>query len=135
MLADRQPVRLGAAVGVPARVDVQGRHRRRRRSTPAHYTPDSIINGNSPITVSGVPLENDGNQSWGPITLTKALTYSVNTVFAQVGEKLGIDTMATYMKRFGFYSTPPLDFPKDEMAASGEAARARRGRVPAPTSA
>ncbi|MGO9751734.1 MAG: peptidoglycan D,D-transpeptidase FtsI family protein [Solirubrobacteraceae bacterium] len=97
------------------------------------YTPDSVINGNSPINVSGVPLENDGNFSWGPITLTKALTNSVNTVFAQVGEKLGVDTMAQYMKRFGFYSTPPLDFPADEMAPSGECCRAN-GELLSPTS-
>jgi peptidoglycan glycosyltransferase len=83
------------------------------------YTPLSLINGDSPIMVSGVPLTNDGNQSWGPITLTRALTYSVNTVFAQVGERLGLDRMAIYMKRFGFYSVPPLDYPKDEMTASG----------------
>ncbi len=84
------------------------------------YTPGSIIDGKSPLTVSGVPLENDGNQDYGPITLTKALTYSVNTVFAQVGERLGVATLAAYMKRFGFYATPPLDFPAGEMAASGE---------------
>ena len=35
------------------------------------YTPDSIINGDSPITVSGVPLSNDSGQSWGPITLRR----------------------------------------------------------------
>jgi penicillin-binding protein A len=84
------------------------------------YTPDSTIVGNSPITVSGVPLENDGNQSWGPVTLTKALTYSINTVYAQVGEALGRQTMARYMKRFGFYSIPPLDYPRGQMIASGE---------------
>jgi peptidoglycan glycosyltransferase len=95
------------------------------------YTPLSLINGNSPIMVSGVPLTNDYNQSWGPITLTKALTYSVNTVFAQVGERLAIDRMAAYMKRFGFYSVPPLDFPTDEMTASGERLG---GRLLSPTS-
>ena len=41
------------------------------------YTPESVVNGNSPVTVSGVPLENDGNQSFGDISLTQALTYSV----------------------------------------------------------
>ena len=99
------------------------------------YTPNSLINGKSPLIVSGEPLENDGNISWGPITLTKALTYSVNTVFAQVGEHLGIDTMAEYMKRFGFYSVPPLDFPKGEMTASGERIYTRNGsRLLPPTS-
>jgi peptidoglycan glycosyltransferase len=82
------------------------------------YTPDSVINGDSPITVSGVPLENDGNQSWGPQTLTTAMTYSINTIFAQVAERVGRSRMADYMKRFGFYSLPPLDYPPAEMRAS-----------------
>jgi peptidoglycan glycosyltransferase len=96
------------------------------------YTPNSIINGNSPVTVSGVPLENDGNQSWGPISLTTALTNSVNTVFAKVGEALGRQTMTEYMKRFGFYAKPPLDFPPLEMGTSG--AKAPNGNPLLPTS-
>jgi penicillin-binding protein A len=82
------------------------------------YTPDSVINGNSPLTVSGVPLQNDGNQSWGPQTLTTAMINSINTIFAQVAERAGRSRMATYMKRFGFYSRPPLDYPRDERIAS-----------------
>jgi penicillin-binding protein A len=82
------------------------------------YTPNSIVDGNSPVTVSGVPLSNDGDQSFGEITLTDALTYSVNTVWAPVAEHVGIKTMTEYMKRFGFYSTPPLDYPSDEMLPS-----------------
>jgi peptidoglycan glycosyltransferase len=82
------------------------------------FTPNSVINGKSPIIVSGVPLENDGNQSWGPQTLTTAMTYSINTIFAQVAERVGRARMADYMKRFGFYSTPPLDYPPLEMRAS-----------------
>jgi len=83
------------------------------------YTPNSIINGNSPILVSGVPLANDGNKDWGPQTLTTAMTYSINTIFAQVAEQLGRATMAEYMKRFGFYSKPPLDYPPEQIRASG----------------
>ena len=82
------------------------------------YTPSSIVNGNSPILVSGVPLANDGNKSWGPQTLTTAMTYSINTIFAQVAEHLGTATMTDYMKRFGFYSKPPLDYPPEQMRAS-----------------
>jgi peptidoglycan glycosyltransferase len=82
------------------------------------YTPNSVVNGNSPKTISGVPLQNDGNQSFGGIDLIKALTYSVNTVWAQVAESVGRGTMTKYMKRFGFYSKPPLDYPPDEMVAS-----------------
>jgi peptidoglycan glycosyltransferase len=82
------------------------------------YTPDSLINGNSPKTISGVPLQNDNNQSFGQITLTKALTDSVNTVFAQVAENVGRPTMTKYMKRFGFYALPPIDLPSDELRKS-----------------
>ncbi len=82
------------------------------------FTPSSTINGNSPVTVSGVPLSNDLNQSFGSIDLTTALTYSVNTVWAQVAEQLGRATMTKYMRRFGFYVKPPLDYPPDELVAS-----------------
>ncbi len=96
------------------------------------YTADSLIDGASPKTISGVPLQNDLNESFGEITLTKALTLSVNTVFAQVGVALGRDTMTQYMKRFGFYAKPPLDYPADQRIASGE--RDAHGKLLLPTS-
>jgi peptidoglycan glycosyltransferase len=82
------------------------------------YTPNSTVNGKSPVTISGVPLSNDNNQTFGTIDLTTALTYSVNTVWAQVAEAVGRGTMTEYMKRFGFYAKPPLDYPPDELNAS-----------------
>lgn len=84
------------------------------------YTPDSVINGDSPKPISGVPMRNDLGESFGDITLTTAMTNSVNTVFGQIGEALGKETMGEYMRRFGFYQRPPLDYPEDEMVASGE---------------
>jgi peptidoglycan glycosyltransferase len=82
------------------------------------YSPSSTVNGDSPKTISGVPLSNDGNKSWGDIDLTTALTYSVNTVWAQVAEHVGRPTMTKYMQRFGFYFKPPLDYPPDELNPS-----------------
>jgi len=95
------------------------------------YTPDSIINGGSPKVISGVPLANSHGASYGNITLTEALTKSVNTVFAQIGEDLGKATMGEYMRRFGFYSKPPIDYPADQVLASGEY---RNGRLLDPES-
>jgi peptidoglycan glycosyltransferase len=96
------------------------------------YTPNSILDGKSPIKVSGVDLANDNGEQFGQITLTTALTHSVNTVFAKIGEDLGKPTMAKYMKRFGFYSKPPLDYPSSQMLASGE--YGRNGQLLSPTS-
>ncbi len=82
------------------------------------YTPNSVVNGSSPVNISGVPLSNDNNQPFGDISLTTALTYSVNTVWAQVAEALGRSTMTRYMKRFGFYAKPPIDLPSGEVDTS-----------------
>jgi peptidoglycan glycosyltransferase len=84
------------------------------------YTPDSRVSGRNGKVISGVPLNNDAGESFGDITLTEALTHSVNTVFGEVGEKLGKDTMREYMKRLGFEAPVEVDLPPDERAASGE---------------
>jgi peptidoglycan glycosyltransferase len=84
------------------------------------FTPQSTLSGRNDVLVSGVPLGNDDDESFGQITLTEALTKSVNTVWAQVAVKLGKPTMGRYMNRFGFDRKPELDYPAEEMSASGE---------------
>jgi peptidoglycan glycosyltransferase len=83
------------------------------------FTPDSALSGKSPRRIGGVALSNFGGTSFGQITLTTALTNSVNTVWAQVGERLGKRTMYEYMRRFGFNRRPPIDLPADELRTSG----------------
>jgi len=82
-------------------------------------TPDTVIDGSSPKTISGVPLENAGGESFGPISATDALTNSVNTYWAQVGERIGRETLVEYMKRYGFYADPKLDYPDTQKIPSG----------------
>jgi len=84
------------------------------------FTPESMLSGRNGILISGVPLDNDDDESFGQITLTQALVHSVNTVYAQVAEKLGKRTLARYMDRFGFNRVPRLDYPGEEMSVSGE---------------
>jgi penicillin-binding protein A len=95
------------------------------------FTPESTVSGRDNVRISGVPLQNDENENFGQITLTEALAKSVNTVWAQVAERLGKQTMARYMSRFGFDSKPRLDYPAEEMSSSGEY---RRQHLVAPTS-
>jgi peptidoglycan glycosyltransferase len=84
------------------------------------FTPESTVNGRDNVPISGVPLQNDNNENFGQITLTQALAKSVNTVWAQVAEKLGKQTLERYMSRLGFDHKPQLDYPSDEMSSSGE---------------
>ena len=95
------------------------------------FTPQSTLSGRNDVLISGVPLGNDDDESFGQITLTEALAKSVNTVWAQVAEKLGKRTMARYMNRFGFDRKPELDYPTEQMSSSGEYFR---GRILPPTS-
>jgi peptidoglycan glycosyltransferase len=82
-------------------------------------TPETAINAPGTLDVQGQPLQNDFTQDWGSITLDTALTNSVNTWFAQLGERVGEDTLFEYMDRFGFNATPAIDLPDREVYRSG----------------
>jgi len=90
------------------------------------FQPDSRVSGKNGKVISGTPLNNFGSQDYGDITLTEALTHSVNTVWAEVGVKLGRSTMQEYMDRFGFGKKPPMDYPRDQMEISGPR---RKGKI------
>jgi penicillin-binding protein A len=83
------------------------------------FTTSSVLSGRSPQVIDGVPLSNSGGEQFGDIDMTTALTNSVNTYWAQVGEKLGKQTMFKYMDRYGFDAKPRLDYPGFQLAASG----------------
>jgi peptidoglycan glycosyltransferase len=95
------------------------------------YQPDSRVSGKNGKIISGTPLKNFGGEDFPDVDLTFALTHSINTVWAEVGVKLGRSTMADYMERFGFGAKPPMDFPSDQMSTSGSY---RKGKVISETS-
>jgi penicillin-binding protein A len=82
-------------------------------------TPETAIDAPGELDVQGQPLQNDFTENFGPITLDTALTNSVNTWFAQLGEQVGEETLFEYMDRFGFNSTPAIDLPEDQVYPSG----------------
>jgi len=95
------------------------------------YEPGSKVSGKNGKVISGTPLRNFGGEDFGDVDLTFALTHSINTVWAEVGVKLGKSTLADYMERFGFGSKPPMDFPPGQMSTSGSF---RKGKVISETS-
>lgn len=82
-------------------------------------TPDTVLSGASPQTFSGVELANAGGEQFGDIDMRMALTNSVNTYFAQLGEMVGPETLLDYMGRFGFGKDPEVQLPDEQKAASG----------------
>lgn len=83
------------------------------------FTPETVLNADSGVPISGVPLANSGDQDFGEIDMTTALTNSVNTYWGQVGEQLGNEIMFEYMDRFGFNGAPPVEYPSEQLNASG----------------
>jgi penicillin-binding protein A len=84
------------------------------------YTPESTFYDPGYCTVYGKRVNNfDTTRPYGTVTLFDALTYSVNSVFCNIGLKLGAKRILDTAKRFGFYEKPPLETPADERLASG----------------
>jgi peptidoglycan glycosyltransferase len=71
------------------------------------------------ITDEGHALCNAGTESYGTINLETALTNSVNTYFAQLGQHLGQTRLEATMRKFGFFQLPQFTYPTDEMNPSG----------------
>jgi len=82
-------------------------------------TPETTIDAPGTLEVQGQELHNDFDESFGPIALDTALTNSVNTWFAQLGEQVGEDTLFEYMDRFGFNGKPAIDLPPNQLSTSG----------------
>jgi peptidoglycan glycosyltransferase len=84
------------------------------------YTPESTFVDPGYCTVYGKRVNNfDTSRPFGTIDLTSALAYSVNSVFCNIGKKLGAKAILDTAKRFGFYERPPLETPADERLPSG----------------
>lgn len=63
---------------------------------------DSTWDGNSPRSFPGYPnLHNEGNQSYGQITLQQAIDNSVNTVFVDLAMKVGVEKVKEAAIRAG----------------------------------
>ncbi len=61
------------------------------------------VNGSSVVNYSGSPS--------GEMDMDTALTFSVNTYFAQLALQMGPEVFVDYSERFGMNGTPPFDYP------------------------
>ena len=84
-------------------------------------TPSSTFNDPGYCTEYGQRVNNyDTSSPFGTVTFAQAMQNSINSVFCNVGKDiLGARRIVDKMKRFGFYSVPPLETPVNERAISG----------------
>jgi peptidoglycan glycosyltransferase len=84
------------------------------------FEPASTFYDPGYCTVYGKRVNNfDTSRPFGNVTLATALQYSVNSVFCNIGLKLGARRILKQAKAFGFYDRPPLETPESERRASG----------------
>ena len=75
-------------------------------------TPNTLVNDQAGMHLSGTNWfpANDSNIYYGTVTIYQALQYSLNTVAAQIVDKLGPQTSYNYLStKLGFTSLVPAD--------------------------
>jgi peptidoglycan glycosyltransferase len=87
------------------------------------FRPDSTFVDPGYCEEYGRRISNAGNpeapETFGRLALSTALQHSVNSVFCNIGKQMGAKVILEYAKRFGFYSSPPLETPPSERYPSG----------------
>jgi len=89
------------------------------------FTPTSQFNDPGYCVEYGKHVSNAGNpdqngpETYGNVTLAQGFQHSINSVFCNVGKQIGGLTILKYARKFGFYSTPPLDTPANQRVPSG----------------
>jgi penicillin-binding protein A len=73
------------------------------------------------FVLNGQAITNFGGAKYGAHTLEVALTKSINTTFARIGQDLGPQALGATMSAFGFGQTEPalLDLPTSMLVPSG----------------
>lgn len=66
------------------------------------------------VLVSDQRIQNWNGESFGTVTFTDVVKYSLNTGFALVGLDLGAARLTEYAKRFGFGSLTGIELPAEE---------------------
>jgi peptidoglycan glycosyltransferase len=84
------------------------------------FTPSSTFYDPGYCEEYGQRVNNyDTSSPFGTVTLAQGMQNSINSVFCNIGKTLGGRRLVDKMKRFGFYSVPPLETPVNERAISG----------------
>jgi peptidoglycan glycosyltransferase len=87
------------------------------------FSPGSVFDDPGYCIEYGKRVFNYSDQGtpsgYGRVTFADAVENSINSVFCNIGKRLGPDPILDYAEKFGFYEEPPLELPSNEVAPSG----------------
>jgi peptidoglycan glycosyltransferase len=89
------------------------------------FTPTSVFQDPGYCIEYGQRVNNftnhdqKGPEAFGTLSLATGFTDSVNSVFCNIGKRLGMHNLMNYARRFGFDQKPSIDLPSNALAISG----------------
>lgn len=87
------------------------------------FTPSSEFDDPGYCVEYGKRVFNYSDQGtpsgYGRVDFATAVENSINSVFCNIGKRLGAGTILDYAERFGFYEEPPIELPSEEVRTSG----------------
>jgi penicillin-binding protein A len=87
------------------------------------FSPSSTFNDPGYCIEYGKRVLNYSDQSgphvFGSVDFGDAVENSINSVFCEIGKRLGPRPIIEQMKKFGFYEEPPIELPSEEVTPSG----------------
>jgi penicillin-binding protein A len=87
-------------------------------ATSRFTDPGYCVEYGKHVSNAGNP-DQRGPESFGSVDLAQGFQHSINSVFCNIGKQIGAKTILDYARKFGFYSTPPLDTPANQRVPSG----------------
>jgi penicillin-binding protein A len=82
------------------------------------YDPGYCVEYGKHVSNAGSP-DGGGSEIFGNVTFAQGIEHSINSVFCKVGIQLGAGKVLDYAKRYGFYSSPPVETPGNTLSPSG----------------
>jgi peptidoglycan glycosyltransferase len=86
-------------------------------------TPNSTFYDPGYCEEYGKRVSNAGNpespETFGTVTLAQGLQHSINSVYCNIGKKIGAGKILDYARRYGFYASPDIELPADAQSPSG----------------
>jgi peptidoglycan glycosyltransferase len=87
------------------------------------FTPSSTFYDPGYCEEYGKRVSNAGNpespETFGTVTLAQGLQHSINSVYCNIGKRIGAGKILEYAKRYGFYASPDVELPADAQSPSG----------------
>lgn len=77
-------------------------------------TPSDRFNGNDGLIVAGHTIHNSENESFGTVTFSKIIQYSINTGMIRVAQRLGQERLYNFLVDLGFGKKTGIELPGEE---------------------